>query len=60
MRARITGRPPLITRGDVEVFRHDWPVDTAEAIRDLGYRVTPLAVGVARTLAEIARANGST
>jgi farnesol dehydrogenase len=60
MRARLTGRPPLITRGDVEVFRHDWPVDAADAIRDLGYHVTPLATGLARTLSEISRANGST
>ncbi|MFI5179302.1 MAG: NAD-dependent epimerase/dehydratase family protein [Vicinamibacterales bacterium] len=54
LRARLTGRPPLVTRGDVEVFRHDWPVASAGAVRDLGFRVTPLAAGLAATLAELA------
>jgi hypothetical protein len=34
----------------VDIFRHDWPVGSAEATRDLGYRVTPLDAGVAATL----------
>ena len=44
-RARLTGRPPRLTRGTVEIFRHDWPVDSAAAVRDLNYRVTPLVKG---------------
>src|SRR5437899_10160998 len=35
----ITGRPPLITRGAVEIFRHDWPLTSDAAGRDLGLRV---------------------
>jgi farnesol dehydrogenase len=50
LRARITGRPPLLTRGTVEVFRHDWPVNGAEASRALGYAVTPLATGLTAAL----------
>ena len=46
MRAAIFKRPPLLTRGIVEIFRHDWSLDSAESIRDLGYRVTPLEEGV--------------
>ena len=60
LRARVTGKPPLVTRGDVEVFRHDWPVASADAIRDLGFSVTPLATGLAGTLTELAAQNRST
>jgi len=60
LRARLTGRPPLVTRGDVEVFRHDWPVPSADAVRDLGFPVTPLAVGLTDTLAELSAPNRST
>lgn len=48
--AAVTRRPPLLTRGAVQIFRHDWPVDTADAARDLALRVTPLADGFGRTL----------
>ncbi len=53
--ARASGRPPRLTPDTVEIFRHDWPVASAEAARDLGFRVTPLADGVARTLADLER-----
>jgi len=49
-RARLTGRMPQLTPGTVEIFRHDWPVASADAQRDLGFRVTPLEEGVAATL----------
>ena len=42
-----------MTRGAVEIFRHDWSLDSSEAIGELGYTMTPLAEGVARTLASI-------
>ena len=48
--ARLTGRTPRLTPGTVEIFRHDWPVGSADAARDLGFRVRPLAEGVTRTL----------
>src|SRR5215471_2703523 len=49
----VSGRPPLLTRGVVDIFRHDWPLDSAAAARDLGLRVTPLTDGPARTLAAL-------
>jgi farnesol dehydrogenase len=52
-RARLTGATPLLTRATVEIFRHDWPVDSGEAERDLGYRITPLREGVGRLLADL-------
>ena len=49
----VTRRPPLITRGAVEIFRHDWPLKSDEAARDLGLRVTPLSDGLAASLAAL-------
>lgn len=52
-RARLTGATPLVTRGVVEIFRHDWPVDSDQAQRVLGYRVTPLREGFERLLGDL-------
>src|SRR5262249_22177488 len=49
MRVSLFGGTPLVTRGAVEIFRHDWSLDSSDAIRDLGYRITPLAEGIRRT-----------
>ena len=53
IRARLTGATPLLTRRTVDIFRHDWPLDSSEAMRDLDYRITPLADGLARTIAAL-------
>jgi farnesol dehydrogenase len=46
----LTGRPPLLTRGTVEIFRHDWPLDSERAVEVLGYAVTPLDRGLSGVL----------
>jgi nucleoside-diphosphate-sugar epimerase len=48
--AAVSRRPPFVTRGVVDIFRHDWPLESAAAARELGLRVTPIAEGLARTL----------
>jgi farnesol dehydrogenase len=53
-RARISGRPPLLTRGVVEIFRHDWSLDGRAAASALGYAITPLEQGLRTTLLELA------
>jgi farnesol dehydrogenase len=53
IRARLTGATPLLTRRTVDIFRHDWPLDSTDAIRDLDYQITPLADGIARTIATL-------
>jgi dihydroflavonol-4-reductase len=53
LRVTLFGGTPLITRGAVEIFRHDWSLDSTEATRDLGYAITPLSVGIERTVASI-------
>jgi farnesol dehydrogenase len=49
----LSGRPPLLTRGVVDIFRRDWPLESGEAERDLGLRVTALKDGLERTLAAL-------
>ncbi len=51
--AAATRRAPLLTRGVVEIFGHDWSLDSTAAQRDLGLHITPLADGLARTLARL-------
>ena len=46
MRAFLTGRPPLITRGAAAIFRHDWPLESGASGSRLGYRSRPLADGL--------------
>lgn len=53
LRVNLFGGTPLITRGAVEIFRHDWSLDSSDAVRTLGYTMTPLADGIRRTLASI-------
>ena len=46
-RMRWSSRPPLLTRGTVQIFRHEWPLDSARSIAELNYVVTSLENGVA-------------
>lgn len=45
-RARITGGPPRLTRGVVEIFRHDWSMDSARSVAELSYRIPTLESGI--------------
>ena len=51
-RARVFGRSPLVTRGAVEIFRHDWTLDSARSERELSYRITPLEHGLTTVIGE--------
>jgi farnesol dehydrogenase len=53
LRVNVFGGTPLLTRGAVDIFRHDWSLDSAEAGRELGYTITPLEDGVARTVSAL-------
>ena len=55
-RARWAGTAPLVTRGAVSIFRHDWPVDSGAAVRDLGYHVRALDEGLDLGYGDVARA----
>ena len=45
-RARLTGAMPLVTVRSVDVLEHDWPIDSRDAVEDLGYRLRPLDEGL--------------
>jgi nucleoside-diphosphate-sugar epimerase len=45
-RARLTGRTPALTRGVIEILRHDWSLDSTRSERELSYRITPLESGI--------------
>jgi farnesol dehydrogenase len=49
-RARYAGGLPIVTRGAVQILRHDWPLDSARSVAELNYRITPLETGLARVL----------
>jgi farnesol dehydrogenase len=53
LRVRLFGGTPLVTRGAVEIFRHDWSLDSGEAHRALGYTITPLETGIRQTIESI-------
>jgi nucleoside-diphosphate-sugar epimerase len=53
LRVNLFGGSPLVTRGTVEILRHDWSLDSSAAVRDLGYTITPLVEGVKRTVASL-------
>lgn len=36
LRAGLTGAPPLLTRGVVQIFRHDWSLDSRRSLLELG------------------------
>lgn len=49
--ANLRGTTPQLTPDLVEVYRHDWALDSSRAGADLGYRPRPLADGMAATVA---------
>jgi len=49
----VSRRPPLLTRGAVNIFRHDWSLDSAAAVRDLALRTTSINAGLDAVLAAL-------
>jgi farnesol dehydrogenase len=50
VRARWSGRPPVVTRATVDILTCDWSMDSARSLKELNHRITPLAEGVRATL----------
>ena len=46
-------REPLLTRGVVEIFRHDWSMDSTRHAPSSAFTITPLDSGLERTLASL-------
>jgi len=49
--ARLTGGTPQLTPDLVEIYRHDWALDSARAAAGLGWRGRPLEQGLTETVA---------
>jgi len=49
-RTRMSGRPPLLTRGTIEIFRHDWPLDSGPTESGVSHRPIALREGLRRLL----------
>lgn len=47
-KARWSGHPPLLTGGTVQIFQHDWTLDSARTMTELNYAITPLENGLLR------------
>ena len=45
--APLTGIEPMMTDGEVAIYRHEWAFSSARAERELGYTVTPAREGLA-------------
>lgn len=56
-RAELFGTPPELTDEVVRIYRREWAYSSAKAQRELGYTVTPLEEGVARTAAWLREKN---
>lgn len=48
--ARLSGHPPSVTDGAIATFRQHWVYSSDRAVRELGYRITPLREGLGRTI----------
>jgi farnesol dehydrogenase len=51
--AALTGRPPFVTRGAVNIFRHDWPLDSSASVERLDYHPMGLAAGLEGLVQEL-------
>ena len=50
VRARVLGSAPRLTPGTVNIFRHDWSLNSERSARELSYRMTPLRSGLQQAL----------
>ena len=50
-RAELLGTPPELTDEIVRIYAHEWAYTSDRARRDLGYTITPLEEGIAKTVA---------
>ena len=50
VRARLTGRMPDFTDGAIATFKYHWAYSSERAVRELGYRLTPLREGLRASL----------
>ena len=50
-KAGTFGGSPKLSRGEIDIYKHEWIFSSAKAERELGYRITPFDEALDRTLA---------
>ncbi len=50
VKAALTRKPPSVALGAVRAYKHNWAYSSEKAVAELGYAVTPLREGIARTI----------
>ena len=50
LQAHVTGIEPPLTDEVIAIYRHDWAYSSRRAQEELGYKITPLAEGLRRTI----------
>ena len=55
LRAAWFGRTPMVTRATVEIFRHDWSLNSGRSAVELNYHITPVKTGLQRILEDECR-----
>ena len=48
--SKFTGSPPAITNDWLDKYLNNWIMSSDKAVKELGYRITPLSAGVSRTI----------
>ncbi len=50
IRANLTGAPPLLTPPWVKRYMYNWEISSEKAVREMGYHITPIQDGLAKTV----------
>jgi len=50
LKTKLTSKPPLITPNFVKKYLYDWRVSTEKSQKELGLSITPLRIGLEKTL----------
>jgi nucleoside-diphosphate-sugar epimerase len=50
-KAKLTGKPPLLTPPWIRKYYYDWSISSDKAIKELGYTFIPLEQGLQQTIA---------
>ena len=53
LKASLLNRRPLITPDWVKKYLYDWPLTSGKAMRELGYSITSLPVGLGKTILQL-------
>lgn len=53
LNAKVTGKKPFITHHWTKRLLHNWNFSSEKAIKELGYKITPIEVGIEKTINDL-------